>query len=134
RVRKYAVAVTNATWILAALVGPVQAGLFAHVGWWRGSFLLYVPIGAAFLIGVLWKIPKSADEATAGSQPLPIPVWRVGLLALGVLCVSSSGLVGSAALRISLILAAGLLVWLAFTRDARAANRLFPSQPLSLSA
>jgi MFS family permease len=134
RLRKYAVAVTNATWIIAALLGPVQAGLFAHAGWWRGAFLVYVPIGAAFLIGVLWKIPKSADQATAGSQALPFPVWRVGLLALGVLCVSVSGLTGSAALRAALIAAAGLLVWFAFNRDAQAANRLFPSQPLSLTA
>ncbi|MBM3528660.1 MAG: MFS transporter [Alphaproteobacteria bacterium] len=134
RLRKYAVAVSNATWIFAAVVGPLQAGFFANFGWWRGAFFVYVPIGAAFLIGVLWKIPKSADEATADSRALPFPVWRVGLLALGVLCVSSSGLVETAALRIALILAAGLLVWIAFTRDATAGNRLFPSQPLSFSS
>jgi MFS family permease len=134
RLRKYAVAVMNATWIIAALVGPVQAGVFANFGWWRGAFFLYVPIGAAFLIGVLWKIPKSADQATADSRALRFPIWRVGLLGLGVLCVSSSGQVEGAALRLALIAAAGLLVWYAFSRDAAADNRLFPSQPLSFSA
>jgi MFS family permease len=83
--RRYAVAVTNVTWIIAAVVGPLQAGAFANFGWWRGAFFLYVPIGAAFLVGVLWKIPKTADEATAGSRALrcsglascawAVPVW-----------------------------------------------------------
>jgi MFS family permease len=131
--RKYAIAATNITWIIAAVVGPLQAGAFANFGWWRGAFLLYVPIGAAFLVGILWKIPKSADQATADSRALRFPIWRVGLLGLGVLCVGSSGLVGSAMLRTALIVTAGLLVWYAFSRDAQAENRLFPSQPLSLS-
>jgi MFS family permease len=134
RLRKYAVAITNVTWVISAVIGPVQAGLFANIGWWRGAFLVYVPIGAAFLIGVLWKIPKSADQATAGSRSLRFPIWRLGLLAVGVLCVGSSGQVESALLRIALICAAGLIVTYAFSRDATADNRLFPSRPLSLSA
>ena len=131
--RRYAVAVTNVTWIIAAVVGPLQAGAFAHFGWWRGAFFLYVPIGAAFLVGVLWQIPKTADQATAGSRALRFPIWRVGLLGLGVLCVGSSGLAEAAALRTALIVTAALIVWYAFARDAEAENRLFPSQPLSLS-
>ena len=131
--RRYAVAVTNVTWIIAAVVGPLQAGAFANFGWWRGAFFLYVPIGAAFLVGVLWKIPKTADEATAGSRALRFPIWRVALLGLGVLCVGSSGLAELAALRTALVITAGLIVWYAFRRDAQAEDHLFPSQPLSLS-
>jgi MFS family permease len=131
--RRYAIAVANVTWIVAAIIGPLQAGAFANVGWWRGAFFLYVPIGAAFLVGVLWKIPRSADQATASSRALRFPVWRVGLLGLGVLCVGTSGLTPSAALRTALIVTAGLIVWYAFSRDAEVENRLFPSQPLSLS-
>jgi MFS family permease len=134
RLRKYAIAVTNVTWIISAVLGPLQGGIFGNIGWWRGAFFLYVPIGAAFLIGVLWKIPKSADQATAGSRALPFPIWRVGLLGLGVLCVGIAGQVDSGLLRAALIVAAGLIVWYAFARDASAENRLFPSRPLSLSA
>ncbi|MPZ56900.1 MAG: MFS transporter [Rhizobiales bacterium] len=134
RLRKHAIAVTNVTWIIAALLGPVQGGIFGEIGWWRGAFFLYVPIGAAFLIGVLWKIPKSADQATEDSRALRFPVWRVALLGLGVLCVGTSGHVGSGLLRMALIITAGLIVWYAFARDVSAENRLFPSQPLSLSA
>jgi hypothetical protein len=64
---------------------------------------------------------------------LRFPIWRVGLLGLGVLSVASSGLAQSAALRTALIVTAGLIVWYAFSRDAQADNRLFPSRPLSLS-
>jgi MFS family permease len=134
RLRKYAIAVTNVTWIVSALLGPVQGGIFGSIGWWRGAFLVYVPIGAAFLLGILWKIPKEADQSTAHSRALSFPIWRVGLLALGVLCVGISGQVGSGLLRMTLIVAAGLVVWYAFARDAHAKNRMFPSQPLSLSA
>jgi MFS family permease len=134
RLRKYAIAATNVTWIVSAVLGPLQAGIFANMGWWRGAFMLYVPIGAAFLAGVLWKIPQSADQSTADSRALRFPVWRVGLLAFGVLCVASSGQAGSAPLRLALIVTAGLIVWYAFVRDDKAENRLFPSQPLSLSA
>jgi hypothetical protein len=81
----------------------------------------------------LWKIPKSADQAMPGSRSLRFPTWRVGLLGLGALSVASSGLAESAALRTALIVIAGLIVWHAFTRDAQAENRLFPSRPLSLS-
>ena len=134
RLRKYAISITNVTWIISALLGPLQAGIFANIGWWRGAFFVYVPIGAAFLIGILWKIPKDADQATADSRALRFPIWRVGLLGLGVLCVGTSGQAGSALLRTALIVAAGLIVSYAFARDAGAENRLFPSHPLSLSA
>jgi MFS family permease len=82
----------------------------------------------------LWKIPKGADQATADSRALPFPIWRVALLGLGVLCVGTSGQVGSGLLSVALIVAAGLIVSYAFAHDAGADNRLFPSQPLSLSA
>ena len=55
------------------------------------------------------------------------------MLGLGVLCVASAGLAESAAQRAVLIVTAGLIVWYAFTRDAQAENRLFPSRPLSLT-
>jgi MFS family permease len=133
RLRKYAISITNVTWLVSAVVGPLQAGVFANIGWWRGAFFLYVPIGAAFLIGILWKIPKNADPASADARAASFPIWRVGLLGLGVLCVGYSGQAGSNLLRAALIVAAGLIVSYAFARDADAGNRLFPSQPLSWS-
>jgi MFS family permease len=132
--RRYAVAVTNATWIVSALLGPLQGGILADLGWWRGAFMLYVPIGTAFLAGVLWRIPEGADKAAADSRLLRFPIWRVALLGLGVLCVASSGQVPNALARVALIAIAAVIVWYAVTRDAAAENRLFPSQPFSPTA
>ena len=60
------------------------------------------------------------------------PLLRLTLLGLGVLGVASSGQVPSLVLRLALIGSAVVLVGWAFHLDNRAANRLFPSQPLSL--
>jgi MFS family permease len=134
RLRTRAIAFTSLTWIGCAVIGPIEGGIFAELGWWRGAFWLYVPMGAAFLAGVWWKIPESSDRSTAESRALRFPIWRLALLAAGVMCVGSAGRVDGEALRLALIAAAGLIVWYAFARDAAARNRLFPSRPLSLSS
>jgi MFS family permease len=60
-------------------------------------------------------------------------VLRLALLGVGVLGVAASGQVTSLVLRLGLIGSAAVFVGWAFYRDARATNRLFPSQPLSLN-
>jgi hypothetical protein len=62
----------------------------------------------------------------------PFPLLRLALLGTGVLSVAVSGQVTSWMLRLVLIGSAAVLVGWAFCLDTRAANRLFPSQPLSL--
>jgi hypothetical protein len=62
----------------------------------------------------------------------PFPLLRLALLGAGVLGVAVSGQVTSLMLRLVLIGSAAVLVGWAFYLDTRAANRLFPSQPLSL--
>ncbi len=133
RLRTRAIAFTSVTWIGSALLGPVIGGVFGEIGWWRGAYWLYVPFGIAFLAGVWWRIPESADPPRATASPLRFPVWRLVLLGLGVMCVGSAGHADTNFMRAALIAAAGLIVWAAFKRDAGAENRLFPSRPLSLN-
>jgi MFS family permease len=133
RLRTRAIAFTSLTWIGCAVIGPIEGGIFAELGWWRGAFWLYVPMGAAFVAGVWWMIPEASDRSTAESRALRFPIWRLALLAAGIMCVGSAGRVDGEVLRIALIAAAGVIVWYAFARDAAAQNRLFPSRPLSLS-
>lgn len=133
RVRTRAIAFTSVTWIGCALLGPFIGGIFADIGWWRGAFWLYVPFAVAFLAGVWWKIPHSADQTTAASRALRFPIWRLACLALGVVCVGAAGRVDSNLARAGLVVASGAICWYAFARDAHAANRIFPSYPLSLS-
>ena len=133
RVRTRAIAFTSVTWIGCALLGPIIGGIFADIGWWRGAFWLYVPFAVVFLAGVWWKIPHTADQTTAASRALRFPFWRLACLAIGVLCVGFAGRVGSELERVALIAASIGFCWIAFARDAKASNRIFPSHPLSLS-
>jgi len=132
RLRTRAIAFTSVTWIGCALLGPLLGGIFAELNWWRGAFWLYVPVGAVYVVGVLLAIPRDADSA-AGRGALSVPIWRLLFLGLGVVCVGAAGRFQGVLIRPGLIVAACLFVWYAFSRDARARNRLFPSHPLSLT-
>jgi predicted MFS family arabinose efflux permease len=133
RLRTRAIAFTSVTWIGCALLGPLIGGIFADIGWWRGAFWLYVPFAVAFLAGIWWKIPETADRTTAASRALRFPVWRLACLALGVICVGAAGRIDSDAMRVAMIVASVAICGYAFYRDKGATNRLFPSNPLSLS-
>lgn len=132
RLRTRAIAFTSVTWIASSLLGPFLGGIFADLNQWRGAFWLYVPVGAVYVVGVLLGIPRDADRAALGGA-LSFPVWRLVLLGLGVVCVGAAGRVEGALLRPAFIVAAFVIVWYAFAKDARARNRLFPSHPLSLT-
>lgn len=82
------------------------------------------------VIGLIWRsLPREAPEG----QPPHVPLLRLALLGVGVLCVVGSGQVAAVGLRLALIASAGGWVVLALACDARAAHPLFPSQPLALT-
>jgi MFS family permease len=116
-------------WGVAALLGPMVGGVFAELGWWRGAFWVTIPL-ILMVIGLIWRsLPSEAPEGQAPH----VPLLRLALLGVGVLCVAGSGHVTSLGMRLALIGIAGVWVVLAFRCDARAAHRLFPSQPLALT-
>jgi MFS family permease len=116
-------------WGIAALLGPMVGGVFAAGGWWRGAFWAAIPI-LILLCGLAWyALPAVGMHSTTGG----VPALRLTLLGIGVLCVAMSGHVSALVLRPVLVVSAVVLVGLAFRLDTGAANRLFPSQPLSLS-
>src|SRR2546427_3401088 len=116
-------------WGVAALLGPLVGGMFAASGWWRGAFWVTTPVLLPLSILAWYTLPPGESQRTAG----PVPLLRLTLLGLGVLSVAASGQVTSLGLRLALIGSAVILVGWAFYLDAGAANRLFPSQPLSLN-
>ena len=82
------------------------------------------------VIGLIWRsLPRETPEG----QPPHVPLLRLALLGVGVLCVVGSGQVASMGLRLALIVSAGVWVVMALFFDAHAAHRLFPSQPLALT-
>ena len=119
---------SSGMWGLAAFLGPTLGGLFAGMGWWRGAFWCFAP-GLLALSLLAWHALPPANEA----QPLKrLPGLRLALLAAGVIAIASSGRVDLPGVRIALLLGACALAGLTFHFDTRAADRLFPSRPLSL--
>ncbi len=127
--RTRALASISATWGIAALLGPFVGGVFSEIGWWRGAFWAGVPVVALFMI-VAWRtLPRAR-----GADSVPaFPLRRIALLGAGVLGVAASALVESLAAQIVLVIVAIAMVALAFRLDRGAANRLFPSHPLSIA-
>jgi MFS family permease len=115
-------------WGIAALLGPMVGGVFAAGGWWRGAFWVAIPI-LILLASMAWYV-LPVEDATGVKGGFP--ALRLTLLGLGVLCVAVSGHVAFLGLRLALVGSAVVLLGVAFRLDSHAANRLFPSQPLSL--
>jgi MFS family permease len=119
----------SGVWGVAALLGPLVGGVFAELGWWRGAFWFSLPV-SMLLIQLVWRaLPVDAVQRAAPS----IPIFRLALLGLGVLCVASSGQLASQGVRLGLIGSAAGLVMCTFHLDSQAAQRLFPSQSLALT-
>jgi MFS family permease len=115
-------------WGVAALLGPMVGGMFAASGWWRGAFWVAVPL-LILIASMAWHaLPTDHANDMTGD----FPALRLALLGIGVLCVAVSGHGVPIALRLALVGSAVVLIGLAFRLDTHAANRLFPSQPLSL--
>jgi MFS family permease len=115
-------------WGLAALAGPLMAGLFAQFDFWRGVYWLTIPVFLALLTLSRRALPQAPISSDTGKLPLE----RLILLGAAVLCVTVSGQSEIPGLRLGLILAAvagvsGML-WL----DHVAKNPLLPSRPASL--
>jgi hypothetical protein len=119
----------SGVWGIAALVGPMVGGAFAELGWWRGAFWMAIPV-VMVVMGLIWHALPSED--LEGKAP-HVSLLHLLLLGMGVLCVAWSGHVAPLGMRLVLIGSAGVWVVLAFRGDARAAHRLFPSQPLALT-
>lgn len=127
--RPRALSTISGAWGPATLLGPLVGGVFAELGWWRGAFWVSIPV-LMVVIGLIWRsLPRETPEG----QPPHVPLFRLTLLGVGVLCVVGSGHVASVGLRLALIGSAAAWVGVALRLDARAAHHLFPSQPLALT-
>jgi MFS family permease len=124
--RTMAITLISAIWGVAALAGPLLGGVMAELGWWRGAFLVRVPVIAAFLVGAWFAVP--------GERPPAIGRWpwrRLLLLSAGVMLVGATGQFPAPAVKGGLLVAALAVLALMFRLDDAAANRLFPSRPVT---
>lgn len=127
--RTRALSTISATWGVAALLGPLVGGVFSEIGWWRGAFWAGVPVIVLFA-ALAWR---TLPAALAAARVPAFPLRRIALLGAGVLGVALSGNVEPLAARLALVAAALFLLGQTFRLDRGAANRLFPTHPLSIA-
>lgn len=124
------IAITSGVWAAAALIGPMIGGVFAQIEFWRGAFWFAVPIILAFTIMAWRSLPDSGPSIEKDISRFPI--WRVGLLGIGVLMIGTTGNIDALPIRLGALVAGLALVWLTIRLDRNAENRVFPSRPFSL--
>ena len=127
--RTRALSTISATWGVAALLGPLVGGVFSEIGWWRGAFWVGAPVIVLFAT-LAWR---TLPATPAAARVPAFPLRRIALLGAGVLGVALSGTVEPLAARLALVAAALFMLGQTFRLDRGAANRLFPTNPLSIA-
>jgi MFS family permease len=134
RLRTRIIAMSQGTFTICHLGGPIVGGVFAAMHWWRGSFWLMVPFMLAFAAIAYFKIPDRLGTAAERGASASFPFFRLATLAVGVCCIAATGPADSAVARAFLVIAAVVLVGTAFRLDHIATNNLFPVRALSFNA
>jgi predicted MFS family arabinose efflux permease len=134
RLRTRIIAMSQGTFTACHLSGPVVGGMFAAMHWWRGSFWVMVPFMLAFAGIAYARIPEGIGNEASEQRPPPLPLLRLGSLAVGVCCVAAAGPAEGLPLRLLLVAVGIALIGITFRLDKGAASNLFPSQTLSLNA
>lgn len=124
------IAITSGVWAGAALAGPMIGGIFAQLEFWRGAFWFAVPIILGFTITAWRSLPDTRPSVDTNLSRFPI--WRVGLLGIGVLMIGTTGNIEVLPIRLGALAGGLALVWLTIRLDGGAENRVFPSKPFSL--
>jgi EmrB/QacA subfamily drug resistance transporter len=79
--RGRAIGTWSAVTTLVTVIGPILGGAFADAGFWRGVFLINLPLAVAALLVLYFKVPESHD---AGSMAGPIDVGGALLVTVGL--------------------------------------------------
>lgn len=78
--RGKAIGIWSSVTTLVTVGGPILGGYFADIGFWRGVFLINLPIGIVALLILTHNVPESRNE----SDNTPIDYLGAFLLALGL--------------------------------------------------
>lgn len=132
RHRTRLLAMYQGTWMVAWLLGPVVGGVFAEIGWWRGSFWAMSPFVLAMVVTAWIYIPDRFESQDDTKETQPFPIRRLAILTSGVFCIALAGPIDDPGYRVALIAAGIGLLWFTFRMDRRSDNRLYPSDAFSL--
>jgi len=133
RLRTRILAFWQGTWMIAWLLGPVVGGAFAQIGWWRGSFWAMAPFALILVITAWLHVPDRFAHQEK-EEVKPFPLYRLSVLAAGVLCVALAGPARDTYYGAALVAAGIALLALVFRLDRRSENRLYPAAAFSLGS
>ncbi len=123
-------AAVSALWGIAAFIGPLVGGVFADLDLWRDGFWFFA--AQALLLAVWIGVSRALRQPDGGvAAAARLPVWRLGVLSLGVLAIAAAG-ISIRPVATPLMVAAGLVLLALFLRmdGRREANRLLPRNPI----
>jgi MFS family permease len=126
--RGRALSTLSTAWGTATILGPAFGGVFAEFGSWRGAFFALGGLGLVFAYLAYRVVP----ESEAGHGRVRFPVTRLGLLAASVLGLSATSQFDDNLARAVLAVVSVAVAGIAFRRDARAEQNLFPRQAVNL--
>ena len=66
--RGRAIGTWSAVTTLVTVIGPMLGGTFADAGFWRGVFLINLPLAVAGLLVLYFKVPESRDESSVPAR------------------------------------------------------------------
>jgi MFS family permease len=122
-------AAISGVWGIGSLTGPAVGGFFASHGLWRAGFWTMVPLVTVAAV-LSWRmLGKRPPRVPARG----VPLGRLLLLCVAVVCVGSVANVGAVALQGALVIGAATTVTLTLWLDGRASPRLFPRDMLSVA-
>ena len=127
-----ALAFVSMMWGASAFLGPLIGGVFASYASWRLAFGFFA---IAALILAAWILMKVQDTPINEDAPKErFPVFRLGFLSAGVLCIAYAGADISAVRTPALaLLGVALLAWFLHADSTSKYSRLLPLNPISLS-
>jgi MFS family permease len=121
-------AVMSILWGASAFSGPLVGGVFAELRIWRGGFWFFAVQALALSVWIFFGLRD--QNRVERSDDGRIPVWRICVLALGVLVIAVAG-IDVSPVRSPLLVMAGLAILALFLRmdGRRQGNRLLPVRP-----
>lgn len=125
--RGTAIGTWSAATTMVTVAGPVLGGLLADAGFWRGVFLINLPIGITTLLILYFKVPESRNEqASVNIDYLGAILATLGLAGLTYGFISLHDL-GLGDPRIYVTLSGGAIALVAYVVvEARSAHPMMP--------
>jgi EmrB/QacA subfamily drug resistance transporter len=122
-----AIGTWSAITTLILIVGPIMGGIFADLGFWRGVFIINIPLGIFALVSLIAKVGESRNTTSSSKIDVPGAILITISLAGLAYGFTSAPDFGFANPRVFLPLAVGALALPVFLWvESRTENAMMP--------